>query len=326
MGAVTGAQASIYNRATVALNESLPLLDGLYPLLPTIPQEDLNSIREVARSEYTSLVNEFGVVGGPRAPRVDQLFTLLLGDLNVTDPETLTSGTLFTLRDRFGLRRQFVVAIEDEQNLTNYLILADYIIGLNLSWKNEKQYFVRNGAGVEPFFGTQLVLVSRALDVVSQSVRDAYFAMDSVFLGPADRQTTQLDFSGVTLPKALVEETVPFQFDQGTSSLFVSELLDWVDRAASEELPQVLRTSGKDGLPALKSVVDNLRHFVRGALIPPQKASNLPPGYRTPRVQRTMQELANSLDETFRLAIRINEPRLPVLGHRHQGQIASSQG
>jgi len=322
MGAVTGAQASIYNRATVALNQSLPLLDGLYPLLPTIPPEDLNSIRDVARSQYTSLVNEFGVVGGPRPPRVDQLFTLLLGDPGVTNPENLVSGTLHELRDRFGLRRQYVTTIAHEQNLTNFLILADYVIGLAQSWTNEKAFFVRNGGGgVEPYFGTQLVLLSRGLDVVSQSVRDAYFAMDSVFLGAAERQTAQLNFSGITLPRALEFETVPYQFPLGTSALFVSELLDWVDRAASEELPQVLQTSGKDGLPALKSVIDNLRHFLRASIVPPQKSHGLPPGYRTPRVQRTMLELADALDETYKLAFDIKAPRLPVFGNKHPKQI-----
>ena len=324
MGAVTGAQASIYNRAKVALDQSLPMLDGLYALLPTFPQEDLNSIRDVARSQYISLVNEFGVVGGPRPPRVDQLFILLLGDLDVTNPENLVSGTLHEVRDRFGLRRQFVTNIAHEQNLTNFLILTDYVISLSQSWKNDKIFFIRNGVGgPEPFFGTQLVLLSRGLDVVSQSVRDTYFAMDSVFLGASERQTTQLDFNGITLPK-LVREDHPFTFPPGTSSLFVSELLDWVDRSASEELPQVLQTSGKDGIPALKSIVDNLRHFVRAAILPIQKSPTLPPGYRTPRVQRTLLELAEALDETYRLSFEIKAPDLPAFGMHKRKQITSS--
>jgi hypothetical protein len=315
LGAVTGAQASIYARAKVALDQALPLLDGLYTLLPTVLQEDLDSIRQVVRSQFTALVNELGVVGGPRVPRVDQLFLLLLGNPGVTDPEALTSGTLFILRSRFGLKRQFVTTIEDEQNLTNYLILVDYILGLNQSWLNEKGFFSRNGGTREPFFGTQLVLLSRALDVVAQSVRDCYFTMDSVFLGDAERQTTSLDFSDVTLLAPLPGETVPFTFDHGTSSLFVAELLDWVDRASSEELPALLQDAGKDGIPSLGSVVDNLRHFVRGAIIPPQASPSIPPGYRTPRVQRALQELADQLDETFTLASKIKAPQFPTFSN-----------
>ena len=86
LGAITGAQASIYARAKVALDQSLPLLDGVYPLLPNVEPEDLASVQAVVRTQFTTLVNEFGVVGGPRVPRVDELFELLLGPGTPTDP------------------------------------------------------------------------------------------------------------------------------------------------------------------------------------------------------------------------------------------------
>jgi hypothetical protein len=70
MGAVTGAQASIYTRAKVALDQSMPLLDGIYPLIPYVEPEDLATVQAVVRTQFTALVNEFGVVGGPRVSRV----------------------------------------------------------------------------------------------------------------------------------------------------------------------------------------------------------------------------------------------------------------
>ena len=42
-------------------------------------------------------------------------------------------------------------------------------------------------------FGTQLVLLSRALAVVAESTREATDAMDSVFLGQDQRATVRLD-------------------------------------------------------------------------------------------------------------------------------------
>jgi len=207
-----------------------------------------------------------------------------------------------------------VTTVDDEQNLTNYLILVGYVIGLNQSWKNDKGFFIRNGGNVEPFFGTQLVLLSRALDVVSQSVQDSYFAMDSVFLGDSERQTTQLDFAGlsVMIPDPKTKAAISYLFPPDTSCLFVAELLDWIDRAASEELPRLLNDAGKDGLASLKSVVDQLRKFARGAIAPPQKAPGLPPGYHTPRVKRALELLADGLDETFRLASPIQPPDLSL--------------
>ena len=80
---VTGAQASIYARAKVALDQSLPLLDGLTSLRTDILPEDQQATRSIVRTELTQLVNELGIAGGPRVQRVDELFGYLLG----TDPD-----------------------------------------------------------------------------------------------------------------------------------------------------------------------------------------------------------------------------------------------
>jgi hypothetical protein len=320
MGAVTGAQASIYTRAKVALDQSLPLLDGLYPLVPNVEPADLATVQSVVRSQFTALVNEFGTVGGPRVSRVDELFELLLGhedpDAPPTKPEEIVKGSLGLVRQRFGLQRRYVTTVDDEQNLTNYLILVDYVIGLNHSWIHDKNYFIRNGItpGFAPFFGTQLVLLSRALDVVTGAVQDAYFAMDSVFMGDAERQVAQLNFANlpVQVPNPVTGVPETHTFKPGTSGLFVAELLDWVYRASSDELPRLLQDAGKDGLDSLQRVTDRLRRFAHGAIVPPQNAPGLPPGYHTPRVKRAMQLLADGLDETYKLAVQLRPPDLPV--------------
>jgi len=165
-----------------------------------------------------------------------------------------------------------------------------------------------------PFFGTQLVLMSRALEVVAQGVQDAYYTMDSVFMGDAERQTTQLDFAGLTvwIPDARKKGFEHYTFDHDTSGLFVAELLDWVYRAASEELPGLLQDAGKDGLESFKASTDRLRKFVHCAIAPPQNARGLPPGYYTPRVKRAMQLLADWLDEAYRLAYEVHQPEFPA--------------
>ena len=70
-GGITGAQASLYSRAQEALNQALPLLDGLYPLDPEADAEDVTALKGIARSQLTELVNELGVAGGPRISRVE---------------------------------------------------------------------------------------------------------------------------------------------------------------------------------------------------------------------------------------------------------------
>jgi hypothetical protein len=316
MGAVTGAQASIYTRAKVALDQSLPLLDGLYALVPIVEAEDLATVQAVVRTQFSALVNEFGVVGGPRVPRVDELFELLIGHGDPTNPEDITRvGSLGLVRERFGLERRFVTTVDDEQNLTNFLILVDYVMGLRKSWDHYKSFFIRTVEGetlAEPFFGTQLVLMSRALEVVAQGVQDAYYTMDSVFMGDPERQTSQLVFSGVPyeIREGRKAEKRLEQFPPGTSGLFVAELLDWVYRAASEELPGLLQDAGKDGLPSFKRASDKLRRFVRAAI--GQRAPGIPDGYRTPRVIQAMRLLADGLDEAFFLASEIQPAEFPA--------------
>ena len=316
MGAVTGAQASIFTRAKVALDQSMPLLDGLYALIPYVEAEDLASVQSVVRTQFTALVNEFGVVGGPRVPRVDELFTLLLGEGTPTNPEYIPrQGSLGLVRQRFGLERRYVTTVADEQNLTNYLILVDYVIGLKQSWNYEKNFFVRTVGGDllrQPFFGTQLVLISRALEAVAQGVQDAYYTMDSVFMGDAERQTSQLIFRDVTVfvPNPQTQGLEPYTFYSDTSGLFVAELLDWVSRSASEELPGLLQDAGKDGLESFKAATDRLRKFMRAAI--DQHAPGIPPGYNTPRVRRALQLLADELDEAYRLAFQVPSPEFPA--------------
>src|SRR5215831_15456930 len=190
MGAVTGAQASIYSRARAMLDQSLPLLNGISPLRPDFDLEDSEAIRAIVRSSLTELVGELGREGGPRISRVDELFELLLGEHSSLRDTENVAGQLGLLRDRFGMRRQFVNTIGEEQNLTNFLILVDNSNSLRQTWISQRHFFDLKGTDV--FLGTQLVLLSRALTVVSESVEEVYFAMDSVFLGQAERQITEL--------------------------------------------------------------------------------------------------------------------------------------
>jgi hypothetical protein len=316
LGAITGAQASIYARAKAALDESLPLLDRLASLRTDILPEDQEATRSIVRTEMTQLVGELGIEGGPRDQRVDELFGYLLG---TPPPAPLTAdqlvgnrvGHLGELGYRFGMQRKRVNTIEDEQDFTNFIILVDYTAGLLQTWNAQKGFFSRLPSGVEPFFGTQMVLLSRALAVVGESVQEVNFTMDSVFLGPAERQTLTLNYDGTSfnLPNVPPPGSTLYPFPSPTSPLFVAELLDWIDRVASEEGPRLIQDAGKDGVFALSPTLQNLRSLARGALTLPyggvQDPTSVPKGYTTSRVQRSISELADSLDAALLLASKI---------------------
>jgi hypothetical protein len=300
MGAVTGAQASIYTRAKALLEQTLPLLDGLEPLIPDYDRENITAIRAIVRSQLTELVDELGVEGGPRVVRVDQLFSFLVGvaildraraaTFSPSEPAEAVEGNLGVLRDRFGLRRGRINTIDEEQNYTNFLILVDNVVTLLLSWLIQRTFFdrTRGENEPEPYLGTQLVLLSRDLEVVAESVHEVEYAMDSVFLGPAERQTLELRFTGQNPPPPM----------------FVSELLAWVERFASQEGPQLIEEGGKQGLANFRETVTLLRTLVEQA----GEQTGMPDAYEKRRVQRALEELAQQLQNA---AARVDDIEPP---------------
>jgi hypothetical protein len=284
LGAITGAQASIYSRAKVALEQSSSILARLYPLNADADDEDVEASRAIVRSLWTELVGELGMEGGPRVERVDSLFAQLLGAGNTSfDLELLPADSqLGQMRDNLGLTNSNVNTVVEEGNLTDFITLLHYVSSLNQSWIAQRRFFDRSNVA-QPFLGTQLVLVSRALAVLSESVHEVYYAMDSVFLAAAERQTIELVFAN-------------------RPPIFVAELLAWVDRFASEEAPLLIQDAGKAGVRALFPTVDTITTLVRDAQIPPQNPNRLPAAYRTSRVQRSLQELTTHLSATANLA------------------------
>ena len=89
-----------------AIDQSLPLLDGLYPLRSDFDRED---------AEVPS--------DGPP---------------ELADPQTI-QGQLGELRDRLGLKPKRVNTVEKEQNLTNFMILVNHVDTLSLSWNAMRQ-------------------------------------------------------------------------------------------------------------------------------------------------------------------------------------------
>ena len=297
LGEVTGAQASIYARAKAAMDQALPLLDGLTPLREDADPEDCEAIRALVRSELKDqLVPELGKPGGPVVQLVEQVFILLLGSKTpISDLETV-GGHLGELRFRFGLERKRVNNVAEEVILTNFLIVVDYINSLYITWLAQGKFLGRLKDSPKPFLGTQLVLLSQQLEEVAESVSEAYDAMDSVFFGPAERQATQLKFDGQ-----------PF--------ITVAELLAWVEKFATVDAPQWLQDSGKDGVGLVSSTAEQLYELVKQASHKSRSSSSNPTrAFHTARVQRAFDVIRDGLQATSNLANQIktvDQPRPP---------------
>jgi hypothetical protein len=301
---LTGAQASLYQRAKVALDNALPLLDKLSPLRADFDPQEVEAVRAIVHTELIELVNELGMEGGPRVQRVDDLFDLLIdplspprptprprlgfitidNGLNILDPantpllQELGSGEVGRLGDVFGLTRNRVNTIEEEQNLTDFVILRDYLDSLYVSWLTFRPSFLGQA---DNYFGTQLVWLQRALSVAAEQVSEVTFAMNSVFLGSAERQTVRIDFPTPTPP------------------MFLEDLLSWVQTYAAEEGPRIIQDAGKRGARTIIPTLERLRDLVRNANFSGRIRH---PSANHPRVRRTLTELETQLDQAARLA------------------------
>jgi hypothetical protein len=320
MGALTGAQASIYARAKAALDQIQPLLAGLTSLNPAkFEPQDLETIRSVVRTELQELVSELSLEGGPRIQRVDELFRLLLGQGNNSrsmNPD-LVQGQLGKLRERFALTVDEVQTVDEERIVTNFRIIVDQVLALHASWSFDKKLL--SGMSRRASFGTVLVWLSRGLEAVCESVGDLTFALDSVFVDAAQRQVIQLRFANLVVQDVPL---VPFRGNppstaaepvDGHAPMFLSDLLDWVLRTSRDEGPRIIQDAGKDGVLAFKPVLNTLRLLVRATLQIARERSGrsaLPDGMRTPRVHRALQVLASQLDEAANLAslVQVEEP------------------
>lgn len=299
-GGITGAQASLYMRAKDALEKSLPLLDGLYPLDPEADPEYVKALREMARSQMTEIVKELGVVGLPSILRINTYFKILLdretADLNSTrvvfDPDKV-EGTLGELRDEYGiyfLGNTFNNSVEDEQDITNFRVISDYMTSLRQSWIENRDFFTV-ARKAPAFFGTQLVLISRQFNVITETVNELRFSLDSVFIGPNERQTLLLEFEDKSqLPP-----------------MFLEDVLEEIESFVGNEGPRLLRDGGRISvtnniLPvskSLKKLVEEARN--------PRNSKQLPDGFRTARVRHSLDDLRDQLGTLIRLIQQVEQ-------------------
>lgn len=217
-----------------------------------------------------------------------------------TDPERVL-GTLGDLRDLLGLHqttvpgryRSYINTIEDEQNVTNFRIAVDYANSLWNGWSNSIQFFVNTSAGT-PFLGTQLVIVSRQLGVISETVDEVRFVLDSVFVGPAERQTVLLNFAA--LPPAITPTPNPFT---NVPPIYLEDLLVWMQSFVTEEAPGVIQSGGRFGLGEdFCAMIWQLSLHAYGLYLFAYSTTTLA-GLNTNRVQTSMQKLAAQLYELY---------------------------
>lgn len=318
-GTVSGAQASLYHRAKTLLDDALRQLNKLYALNPAADPQNMEAVRSVIRTEIVELINELGTQGGPRNQRVDSLFQLLLGDVEENDRFEKVGGQLKDLADIFGLVRSRVNNVDEEQNFSNYLIIKDSLLSLRDSWN---AFSADTGGGA--YIGTQLVLLSQALSVVAESVQETYRIMDSVFLGPAERQAVWIDFAkarqyptNTRNDKIVENDSKPaFPLPDGTQytigetkqlkpAMTIEKLLSWTLNWSTKEAPTIAIAGGKLGIA--KSIAETSNRLM--ILLQAASYVRVPnTAFQRAGVVRALRDLSFQLFEVKRLAVELIPP------------------
>jgi hypothetical protein len=309
-GVISGAQASLYARAKVAQDNCLPLLDSLYPLDPTADPEFVKALREMAKSQIAEIVKQFGVVP-PSILRVNTYFKILMGAEHLRfhdeprvecDPDKI-KGTLGSLRDTYGIYflyhdrdNQFSNSVQDEQDITNFRMISDYMTSLLQSWLVNGKYFLLSPTRLPAFLGTQLVLISRQLGVIAETVNEVRFALDSVFIGPNERQTLLIEF----------------QDRHELPAMYLEDVLTEIEGSVTDELPRLIQDGGRIAITNnLLPVLQTLMNMVQGAK-DPQNLDALPDGFSTARVRHALDDLSDQLTQLFtqgqQVGMQIPEP------------------
>ncbi|MBW4568519.1 MAG: hypothetical protein KME31_10960 [Tolypothrix carrinoi HA7290-LM1] len=310
-GTVSGAQASLFHRAKTLLDDALRQLDKLYALNPAADPQNMEAVRSVVRTQIVELINELGTQGGPRTQRVDSLFQLLVGDAEENDSFDKIGGQLKDLAEIFGLTRSRVNNVDEEQNFSNYLIIKDSLLSIRDSWN---AFNADTGGGA--YIGTQLVLLSQALSVVAESVQETYRIMDSVFLGPAERQAVWIDFAKARQNPPNRDRKSAFPLPDGTQytieetkqlkpAMTIEKLLSWTLNWSTKEAPTIAIAGGKLGIA--KSIVETSNRL----MILMQAASfvRVPnTAFQRAGVVRALRDLAFQLYEVKRLAVELIPP------------------
>lgn len=302
LGAVSGGQASLYRRATIARAEILRILDGLTSLRSDGDADDMEAYRVIVRNSVQSLVDEMGLPGGPRVAMVDSYFAGLVGRGN-TSPDQV-AGQLGALRERFGLTDDNVNTIEEEGRRTSFWTLVDLVTDLRDAWRGQRKRFT--GAKGSGFLGTELIHISRLMEAATDQVEELESVLDSVLVGGNERQTIQLD---------------------DEANLTLDGLLSWLTSFLHDEGRRLAQDAGRDGIvsalaPTAVALASTFKSTLADRILdadvlsrggdenpvrylPASCCEPLPPGMYAARVRVAVASLCRLLLELARRALRI---------------------
>jgi hypothetical protein len=319
---VTGEQASLARLATSIGDEILPLISGLQPLVPEakVNPDEINAAKSIVASSWPAFVSEVGADGGPRITRAASLLEdaatslVTLGILLATyvsrtslvniypPPWGGRGGGAGVGATKFDWSkpgappsgwpapsRANVVTADDEANYTNFVIASDRMQMVITVF--QQLYYLQGGqVPSNQDRGFLVTLLQRALDSTGEAAGAVYAALDSVNLGPDERD---IIFVPGTDPSA-VSTTPPY-----SGTLTVEDIVSWAASFPAQEASSLLQDAGNVGINSIKNRAEDVQTAV-GQL--QAFAASGPPGLAHPRVTYALQILSDAVDDVVTYA------------------------
>jgi len=207
-GQLVGAQATLYGQAKDIYAAANRLLDAVFPILLDPDQGEIDAVKEDIRATLRDVTGEFGRTGGALLDRIDSLLPTLNANIDELEQKLGLVGTPPSVR--------VLDIAEEEQDRQNFVLLKSYITQL---------IGAKNQLNSNSFKGTLLTRLLWTIEVIPDTVRQVYSAMDEVGFGPADRRVTPIDNSA-------------------TIATTIEQLLLWVETSASTDWPRRLVGGG----------------------------------------------------------------------------------
>jgi hypothetical protein len=294
-GVLTGAQASMVSRADRVRDEIFDNLDPLQPLALTPDPDAVRDVRSLIHTVVDSIVEELSRPGGPTVIRVDRLLAELAGEGAVAVPPVVSAdkfgGLLARLAEVFGMDREEISSLADERTFTSFVCILGAVASLCASWATDRAFL--DPLSGEPYLGTQLVQIERALAVVGQAVEEARRTFDRAEVEPAERE----------LPRSVI-------VGGQTVTTSIGAVLAWAEEYARRGQDR-LRYGGQDGIDSFVTEATQLARLLKalGTGIAPQDGLS---GVGSQPVLDSLQALHDCIRQSQQLAVLLQRVELTL--------------
>jgi len=239
-GQLSAEQATLYRQTTTLANDALRVLAGLQSFSPIAEADRVESLRALVKSEFNSLIDEFGRVDEPRSNRVRVYLAALTGP----DGHVGKFGATALIDGRVA-----PVSADDEQQIAGFQLLRSYAEMLPEIWRaydrETRPSTPRQLFRIRPYT-ERLARASVMMPVIAEANNNFMSAMDSIGFTENERRSTSARFIGIGAGAPKLPD------------ITVSDLTEWIDRFSSFEGPANLTDSGQYGLEFVTLQADDL--------------------------------------------------------------------